>query len=121
MDALVPRLRSRWLLAVSAAAVTSILFLDFCNLMYACGCRSWWAGADAMCNIHHAGTRHCPWCAIGLVGSFAVWSAIVGVQAFVALRFGVGWFSRSLLTFAMFPALGGAIAGAIGWAQGYWR
>ena len=120
MVGLVPPLRSRWLLAISAAVVTSVLFLDFCNLMYACGCRSWWAGADAMCNIHHADARHCPWCTIGLSGSFAVWLAIVGTQASFALRSGGGWFVRSLTTFGTFPFLGGIIALAIGWAQGYW-
>ena len=120
MGELVPRLRSRWLLAGAAATVTSFLFLDFCNLMYACGCRSWWAGADAMCNIHDAGARHCPWCVIGLSGSFVVWVAIVGIQWLIALRSGGGWLLRSLLTFAAFPLVGGAIAWAIGSAQGYW-
>jgi hypothetical protein len=121
MDGLVPRLRNRWLLAVAGAAVTSLLFLDFCNLMYACGCRSWWAGADAMCNIHDPATRHCPWCSIGLSGALAVWVAIVGAQSLFAVCTGGGWVLRSLLTFGTFPVVGGAIAIAIGVAQGYWR
>ena len=121
MDGLVPRLRSRWLLALAAAVVTSVLFLDFCDLMYACGCRSLWAGADAMCNIHNAHSRHCPWCSIGVSGGVAVWLAIIGAQSMLALRTGGGWILRSLTTFGAFPVTGGLIAIAIGIAQGYWR
>ncbi|HYP09364.1 MAG TPA: hypothetical protein VER03_24275 [Bryobacteraceae bacterium] len=115
-----PRLRSRWLLAIAATVVTSVLFIDFCNLVYACGCRSLWAGADAMCNIHHAGAKHCPWCSIGLAGSVSVWLAIVGAQSLCALRAGGGWILRSALTFGAFPVVGGALAVALGVAQGYW-
>ena len=121
MGALVPRRKSNWLLAGAAIVVTCVLFPDFCNLMYACGCRSWWAGADAMCNIHHAQARHCPWCSIGLIGSSAVWLAIVAAQSWMALRYRGGWMVRALLTFGMFPVVGGALALVIGSAQGYWR
>ena len=108
-------------LAVLAAIVTTVFFLDFCNLMFACGCRSWWNGADADCNIHHPGPRHCPWCSLGFVGSSAVWFAIVGAQAFFALRAsGSGWPMRVLLTFLPFPALGSLAAVAAGLAVGYW-
>jgi hypothetical protein len=120
MAAPVPQLKSRWFLAAAAAVVTSVLFLDFCNLMFACGCRSWWAGADAACNIHHANVPHCPLCVIGLAGSFAVWLAIVGTQSFVALRAGGGWFLRVLVTFAVFPIIGGMVGVALGIVQGYW-
>jgi hypothetical protein len=101
--------------------VTSILFIDFCNLVYACGCRSLWAGADAMCNVHNAHGRHCPWCAVGLVGSVMVWLAIVAVQVGLALRLSAGWTMRALATFGAFPVVGGMIAVVMGWAQGYWR
>jgi hypothetical protein len=121
MGAPVPPRRSRWLLAGAALVVTSVLFLDFCNLMYACGCRSWWAGADALCNIHDAHARHCPWCSIGLIGSSSLWLAIVAAQTWIALRLSGGWVVRALLTFGMFPVLGGVLAVAIGSAQGYWR
>jgi hypothetical protein len=117
----VPRLRSRLLLAIAATVLTSVLYLDFCNLMYACGCRSLWAGADAMCNIHRPESRHCPWCTMGLAGSLFVWLAIVATQALFALRVRAGWPMRSLFTFGAFPVVGGAIAAAIGIAQGYWR
>ena len=42
-------------IARAAAAFTSVFFIDFCNLVYQCGCRSLWAGADAACNIHTHG------------------------------------------------------------------
>ena len=73
-------------IAILAAAFTSIFYINFCNLVYQCGCRSLWNGADAMCNVHSHGTKHCPWCAIGLAGSVAVWASIVGVQILIATR-----------------------------------
>lgn len=115
-----PPLKSRLLLASAAVALTSVLFIDFCNLMYGCGCRSLWAGADALCNIHHQGVRHCPWCTIGLAGGGAVWLAIVGTQSLLALRTPGGWIQRSMLTLGAFPLVGGVLAVAIGMAQGYW-
>jgi hypothetical protein len=115
-----PSVKSRVALLLLAAAVTSVFFLDFCNLVYSCGCRSWWAGADTHCNIHHADARHCPLCVIGIAGSGAVWAVIVAAQALVALRWGGGWAARVAVTLAAFPAVGGVIAVALGFAQGYW-
>lgn len=111
----------RWLIFLLAATVASVFFIDFCNLMYACGCRSLWAGADTHCNIHHATGRRCPWCAIGLVGGVAVWGAIVGSQAAVVWAWrGEGAITRLVLALAAFPVTGGALALALGWARGYW-
>lgn len=115
-----PSVRSRVALLLLAATFTSVFFLDFCNLVYSCGCRSWWAGADAHCNIHDAAAhRHCPLCVIGMAGSGAVWAAIVVAQGLVALRWPGGWAARLALTLAAFPMVGGVIALALGIAQGY--
>ncbi len=43
-------------------AVTAIFLLPFCDLMYKCGCKPFWAGAVDYCNINVAGVPHCPWC-----------------------------------------------------------
>lgn len=116
-----PRL-SRVFIAAGAAAVTSAFFIDFCDLVYRCGCRSLWAGADAACNVHVHGVKHCPWCSIGMSGALAVWGTIVAVQAFMAMRpGGAGMVSRIILSIGAFPVVGGILALALGVWLGYWE
>jgi hypothetical protein len=107
---------------VAAASVTSLLFLDFCNWIFACGCRSLWAGADAHCNIHHVGAKHCPFCSIGNAGAGAVFIGILIPQAFFSFRpVRWAWHSRFLAALAAFPLAGSAIAFSLGWYMGYWN
>lgn len=103
-----------------SAAVTATLLIDFCGWIYGCGCRSLWAGADAHCNIHVAGARHCPWCAIGLVGFTIVFVNILAVQALIAFRAPGRWPVRMLLSLLAFPGVGLIEAGVLGWIRGYW-
>jgi hypothetical protein len=123
--------RVRWLspkpttwrvaIAVAAAAFTSVFFIDFCNLVYQCGCRSLWAGAAAACNIHTHGVRHCPWCSIGPAGAILIWVSVVSSQIVVALRSGYSrLYSTALASFAMFPLVGGVLAVGFGLWFGYW-
>ena len=107
---------------VAAATVTSVFFLNFCAAIFGCGCVSLWSGADAHCNIHIAGSRHCPWCAHGLAASMIPWALIVAAQA------GVSFSPRPMPTavrlasaVATFPVAGAVIAVAYGLASGYWR
>lgn len=101
--------------------MTSVFYINFCNLVYQCGCRSLWNGADAMCNVHSHGVPHCPWCEIGLAGSGGVWAAIVGVQTLIATRSSpMGMLTRTVVSVAAFPVVGGVLALAIGLATGYW-
>lgn len=101
-----------------AATVTSVFFIDFCALVFSCGCRSLWAGADAHCNIHTPGVPHCPFCD---AAGYAVWAMIVAAQAVVAFRLrGAGPVVRGGLALLMFPIAGGIAAVIAGWATGYW-
>jgi hypothetical protein len=122
-----PRLRvtKPWLAKAmifgGAAVVTSVFFINFCALVYQCGCESLWAGAADSCNIHDAGSRHCPWCSIGTAGTGAVWAAIVGAQAAVVFLWpGIAWLPRTLLALLAFPLIGGILAVGMGLAKGYW-
>lgn len=106
----------------SAAVVTAVFFINFCNLVYRCGCRSLWNGADVACNVHHATDRHCPWCAIGTAGGVGVFAAIAACQALVAFAVPrMPPLPRIALTFAAFPLTGGALALVLGLAYDYWR
>jgi hypothetical protein len=113
--------RAKVLIFIAAAVVTSALFIDFCDLVYRCGCRSLWAGADEHCNIHSPGPRHCPWCSIGTAGAAGVWAAIVAAQAGVVFLWpGITLAPRAVLALITFPVTGGILAVIIGLSKGYW-
>ncbi|HTS61686.1 MAG TPA: hypothetical protein VMH28_06655 [Candidatus Acidoferrales bacterium] len=106
----------------AAATVTSVFFIDFCAAVFHCGCVSLWRGADAHCNIHAAGTHHCPWCAGGMAASLIPWALIVAVQAAIgfwprAVHPGV----RLASALCAFPLAGGIVAMLYGLATGYWQ
>jgi hypothetical protein len=116
------RRRPNALIFVAAAAVTSAFFIDFCAAIFRCGCVSLWRGADAHCNIHLAGSHHCPWCANGLVASAIPWLSIVAAQA--AISFwprGMHAVARLAAAVLAFPLTGALIAAAYGISAGYWR
>lgn len=102
-----------------AVGVTWLLFIDYCDLIFACGCQSLWAGGSASCNIHAPSPPHCPWCLND--GSYGWWSmwGICFAQAGIAL--GPGKFGRwrVVAVFAAFPVLGGIAAVATGLYTGY--
>ena len=105
-----------------AAAFTSIFFINFCAVVFRCGCASLWSAADIHCNVHMAASRHCPWCAHGLAASVIPWALIVAAQA------GISFWPRRmppavrlLSALAVFPAMGGLLAAAYGLAAGYWN
>lgn len=108
---------------LSAAILTSVFFLNLCDAIFDCGCRSAWAGADAHCNYRNAGAGHhrCPWCQMGLVGGVALWGCIVFTQWWVSgitAKYGV--ISMTAMTLLAFPLTGGFLGLAAGWLFGYW-
>ena len=116
---------SRWAVFALSAVVTSVFFIDFCNLVFRCGCKSLWAGADAHCNIHRKDSKHCPWCESNPA---PVYLSIVGVQAFASfarirrgLETGRRLGMRLGLAVSAFPLVGGAWALWYGWRSGYWN
>ena len=119
---MIGRRRLNTLVFIAAAAVTSVFFINFCAAIFACGCASLWSGGDAHCNIHLAGSRHCPWCVHGRAASALPWAFIVGAQAAISfwprpMNAGV----RLASAMAAFPVVGAVIAVAYGFSMGYWR
>ena len=103
-----------------ALGITHVFFIQYCDLLFDCGCRALWAGKAAHCNIHNSSPPHCPWCVDG--GSHGQWTyaGIVIAQVAVALwpgRFGIG---RAAVVLLAFPVLGGAGALIAGLGTGYW-
>lgn len=108
-------------IALVSIIVTSVFFIDLCDLLYQCGCDHLWAARDAHCNVHMPGAKHCPWCSIGMSGAGMVWLGMVvpqSILSFAPARWSV--MKRLLASLAAFPVIGGIEALAIGLAMGYW-
>ena len=104
-----------------ALGVTYVLFIQYCDLIFACGCQPLWAGASSSCNIHAPAPPHCPWCLYE--GSFGWWSmsGISVTQAGLALWPGAFGWRRVIIVFLAFPVIGGVAGVAAGLATGYWE
>jgi len=108
--------------AFAIAAVTTGAFsINFCSWIFGCGCRSWWAGAAATCNIHVQEAKHCPWCIYDGQGFFVAFFLTFGVQAAIGFYPGrLPWIYRLSLALAAFPVVGAIVAGIYGWISHYW-
>lgn len=78
-----------WISLAIVVVVMAVTALPLCGWMFRCGC-SFAHGAE-MCNIHHEGMAHCPWCvksgmAFGV--SFLAVIPVAGGVIFVAARRG---------------------------------
>jgi hypothetical protein len=101
-------------------AVTCVFFIDICDWIFDCGCRSLWAGADAMCNVHIAGSRHCPFCSRGVPGYAAIMAVVTLPQFAVAVWSGWSTMARLVACVLLVPVsmiVVGLLAGAY---DGYW-
>ena len=102
-------------------AATALLFLDFCDLAFDCGCRAFWLGAAEACNVHDPASRHCPWCSHGFWGGAVPFGAVLGAQT-AAVCWPGRWplAVRIAAVVAALPVVGGLAALAFGLASGYW-
>jgi hypothetical protein len=114
-------MRPRVLVLTLASAVSLPFLINFCHLVYQCGCRSLWNGAAATCNIHNASNHDCPWCETGILGM-----VVPPLMILLAMAAVVSWpgafrpWRRLTLALAMFPLAGGLAALLFGLATRYW-
>lgn len=109
------------LLSAAVIALSSVFFIDLCGAVFACGCRSLWAGASALCNVHAATPPHCPWCAHPGWGGAVAFLAISAAQvAAICLPHRLTLPARVLLAATAMPVVGGAVGWLQGWLFGYW-
>jgi hypothetical protein len=101
-------------------AVTCLFFINVCDWLFDCGCRSLWAGADSMCNVHIAGSRHCPICNHGVGGYAAVMGAVSAPQLAASMWPPWGRKTRVLVCLLLFPAMMIAVGVILGSYEGYW-
>jgi hypothetical protein len=113
-------MKTRLAIAMAGFAVTSLFFIDLCNFIFACGCTSLWAGAEAHCNVHQSVRLHCPICTLGPGGYAIVYGLIALPQIAVALLLRRGrWMLRFAIVLLLFPVLGTAVMSVTGWLSGY--
>jgi hypothetical protein len=97
-----------------ALASASWLFLiRLCGWIYQCGCRNWWDGGAAQCNIHLAHAKHCPLCATPYVYD-GLLLVIVIAQGRLVWRGGWLWAALAFPGITLFSTL------VLGWYRGYW-
>jgi hypothetical protein len=107
------------LLFGAAAGFTGIYFINWCHMVYQCGCTFLWAGYADHCNIHNAAPPHCPWCAHADFATIAFVSTI-GAQAFVSFWPGPLKWLRVIAALAASPVTAAITGWLIGMYVGYW-
>jgi hypothetical protein len=112
----------RWLIFAATAGLAGFFAIDFCNLIYRCGCQGVLGAGATHCNVHQAhAMKHCPWCTHGGVGFvFAMLPVFVGQGWLAFTQRPLGWITRLVGGWMLFPVLGGIAALLVGFAQGYW-
>lgn len=109
-------------LAAFGFALSAVFLIDLCSAIFQCGCQPLWAAANAHCNIHVAGMRHCPWCVDGKTGHYvALWTVLLVQGAIAFWPAALSFATRTLAVIMAFPVVGGAVAIAFGIAKGYWK
>jgi hypothetical protein len=113
--------RGRLLPFAVSFATTCLFFINVCDLIFDCGCRSLWAGADAMCNVHLANMRHCPICSRGISGYAVVMTAVTVPQLVASVWLSWNPIARTVICLLIFPAAMLAVGGVLGIYDGYWQ
>ena len=104
-----------------ALAVTGIFFVDWCAVVFQCGCLSLWNGNATYCNIHAPMGPHCPWCAHPLAGGGIAFGAAVVAQWAAVYRTSTSSFmNRLVLAIVALPLASGLVALVQRFVWEYW-
>lgn len=115
-------MRGRLLVFALAAGIASLLFIDLCDLLFDCGCRSLWNGAAESCNIHQADGPHCPWCAYRYRGGGLAFASVLLAQAVACFwPRPLGFWSRLAGALVLSTVVGAAVGLLQGLVLGYWK
>jgi hypothetical protein len=116
-----PPVKERLLPFAISFAVTCLFFINVCDWIFDCGCHSLWAGADAMCNVHLANSRHCPICSRGIAGYIGIMAVVTAPQLAASVWLPSSRLVRILLCLLLFPLGMLAVGLLAGTLDGYWR
>ena len=120
------RLAGLWVrgaILLAAVGLSGVFFLDYCALLFRCGCVALWAGGAAFCNIQQPGPPDCPFCAHPATAYWSLGGAVLaqGAALFWPDR-GTGrpgLPARTLLAFLAFPVVVGAEGAVLALLVGY--
>ncbi len=113
------RLAFKMMILTAGVLFTAVFSINWCDLIYQCGCTFYWAGGAEQCNIHTAGVKHCPWCTNPTYGGIAFGFTMVA-QTLVAFWPGEAYLKRFVFTLLASPAAAGLAGVGIGLHAGYW-
>ena len=114
-------MRAGIIIFVLSVVLTCAFIIDFCAVVYGCGCQSWWKASADHCNIHNPTGKHCPWCTHGGSGFVVGALGIFGAQGwFCFAKRTWNWPKRLLASVLSFPVVGTVAAIIVGMWQGYW-
>lgn len=82
--------KRRWWLPVPLLLLTGLVYLPACDLLHLCGCRPFWVGGDATCDVHRSSGPHCPWCEHWPLGGAALLGIGSGQILFLRARLRAG-------------------------------
>jgi hypothetical protein len=99
---------------------TSVFFVDWCAVVFECGCRSLWSGIATYCNIHAEAGPHCPWCEHPLIGGGVAFAAAALAQWLAVYRTNGSSWKRLVLALVAFPVASGLVALVQRFAWNYW-
>jgi hypothetical protein len=116
-----PTVKDRLIPFAISFTVTCLFFINVCDWIFDCGCRSLWAGADALCNVHLADVPHCPICSRGIPGYAAAMAAVTAPQLVASAWLPLDKVTRIALCLMLFPAGMIAVGGLLGLHDGYWQ
>jgi hypothetical protein len=104
-----------------ALAVTGVFFVDWCAVVFHCGCRSLWSGIATYCNIHTVTGPHCPWCEHPLLGGGTAFAAAVVAQWAAVYQTSITrvW-KRCALALIAFPLASGLVSVLQRFLWDYW-
>jgi hypothetical protein len=102
-----------------ATAFTGVFFINWCNLIYQCGCTFLWAGAGAHCNVHAPQPPHCPFC-VNTAAAGAAFGLTLMAQGAVSLWPGPLTRLRAIAAFVASPVVVTTAGAVLGLASGYW-
>lgn len=112
-------LLAKTLLFSGAAGFSGVFFINWCHMVYQCGCTFIWAGYADHCNIHNPAPPHCPWCAHADLATIAFVS-VIATQALVSFWPGPLKLPRVAAAFGASPMTAAFTGWLIGIYVGYW-
>ena len=105
---------------MAAAGTAAAFFINACDAVYECGCRSWWNPLKRVIFMLRR-ADHCPWCVEDGLGGSISFAMVILCQATISFwpgKMAVG--ARLAGALSAFPVVAGIGGLLFGLLTGYW-